>query len=53
MFYFIKKSHKSIEGHPPSYFYKKQCEHKAKVSYNFENSFISKTRKKIIYETNK
>lgn len=26
MFCFIKKSHKSKKGHPPSYFFKEQCE---------------------------
>lgn len=28
MFCFIKKSHKSKDGHPPSYFYKDHCEPK-------------------------
>lgn len=41
MFCFIKKSHESKQGHPPSYFYKKHCERKMKNIFVSSHSYNS------------
>lgn len=53
MFCFIRKIHEIKKGHPHSYLYNKHCEHKEKISFNFENVYVSKTRKETTYEPNK
>ena len=53
MFYFIKKSYESKEGHSPSHFYRKHYENREKMSPSSGNAYVSKTRKKTVYETNK
>lgn len=53
MICFIKKIHENKEGNPPSYFYKKYYENKAKMLSKSENAYISKTKKKNVYEIKK